>query len=66
MIAHVTDLEKILADSFSSQVFSFCVVAELDKASLKAEKLERSEVKIIIPLWTLFNGSTDPMFSNCE
>ena len=35
MIVHVTDLVKILTDSFSSQVFSFYVIEELDKASLK-------------------------------
>ena len=66
MIVHVTDLVKILTISFSSQVFSFYVIEELDKASLKRKELERSEVKSSLPLWTVFNGSTDPIFSNCE
>lgn len=66
MIVHVTDLVKILTNSFSSQVFSFCVISELDKASLKRKELEWYEVKDNLPLWTVFNGYTDPMFSNCE
>ncbi|WZZ04205.1 hypothetical protein YC2023_090126 [Brassica napus] len=43
MIVHVTDLVKIRTDSFTSHVFSFCVIAELDKASLKWKEIERSE-----------------------
>ena len=50
MIVHVTDLVKIRTDSFTSHVFSFCVIAELDKASLKWKEIERSEVKKYSPI----------------
>ena len=33
---------------------------------LKRKELERSEVRSSLPLWKLFNGFIDPIFSNCE